>query len=249
MDAARRQPLVVASAMALFVVLAPGCRSSEEDAVSPIVDTGGNPACVTYDGPPSNGELPIDGTGASERVPVCAPRCGVATAFDGFPYVEALPTGSCTAATTCDIAAVPHCGCSEDRGPVNSYRCTCTSGRWSCRILVQGGAICRASCPRDADASEVDVSEVDARDADASDATVDAAPLTSCATDRLPTPGTACTMPNGTYCRLKSCTLGCEDECACRDGVWRCTPSCRDWYGCGSAPSCTDVCPDAGAPG
>lgn len=245
MDADRRPPsiLVVGSAITLLVALAPGCRSSDEDTAS-MVDGGGRPACVAYDGPPSNGLLPVDGIGASERVPVCAERCGVATAFDGFPSVEALPTGSCTGTTTCDLAAVPHCGCSEDRGPVNSYRCTCTSGRWSCRILVQGASICRASCPPDADAREVD-----ATDADASDASVDAAPLTTCATDRLPTPGTACTMPNGTYCRLKSCTLGCEDECACRDGVWRCTPSCRDWYGCGAAPSCTDVCPDAGAPG
>lgn len=265
------------------------------------------PACMPYDGPPSDGLLPVDGSGAGEIQPTCAPRCGTGTAPTGFPFAEALPSGTCTGSASCDLGATPRCGCSEDRGPVNHYRCTCESGAWRCLIVVQGGSICRASC---GDAGE-DVGE------DTADATVPPAdtpgdvglcgagkhvaytvagctavptclpdgpedacassfcgcdgktfsgacgyspkpfassgacgePLKTCAADRLPIAGTECTMANGTYCRLKSCSGGCEDECACREGKWACTVSCRDMYGCGIAPSCTDMCPADAGPG
>lgn len=279
------------------------CSSS--DPAEPRIDAAEVPACIAYDGPPSDGFFPVDGSGAGELQPTCAPRCGAGSAPTGFPFAEALPSGTCTGFDSCDLGATPRCGCSEDRGPVNHYRCTCTSGAWRCRIVVQGGSICRASC---ADAGEDATIPPDTSIDTGPDVAVDAGPcgagkhvayfvagcsaepsclpdgpedacswtfcgcdgktlagpcgysrkpfvgvgacgepLKTCAADRLPIAGTACTMANGTYCRLKSCGFGCEDECACRDGTWVCTPSCRDAYGCGTAPSCTDTCPsDAG---
>jgi hypothetical protein len=105
----------------------------------------GTPACRAYDGPVHVGEIANDDFGVTTSEPACAPRCGAPTVFDGFLSIEALPTGSCTTEPTCVMAAVPKCGCG-DRGPVNTYRCRCTSGRWECLVADRGGDICPATC-------------------------------------------------------------------------------------------------------
>lgn len=78
---------------------------------------------------------------------------------------------------------------------------------------------------------------------------VDAPVSNECRPSALPTAGTPCTGDPNAYCRLGSCGFLCEPECACRDGKWACTSSCRDDYGCGTPPFCRDTpCPtDAGA--
>lgn len=127
-------------------VLAACSSSTAEVTPDAMPDAAAVPACVAYGGPPSDGHLPYDASAASTTYPRCAPRCGASTAFDGFPRASALPTGACEGASTCDMPAVPTCGCTEDRGPVNGYRCTCESGTWRCVVVSQGGSICRDRC-------------------------------------------------------------------------------------------------------
>ncbi len=139
---------------ALPVVFLLACSSSTP--AEPASDADPSPlTCASYDGPPSEGHLPYEGSSATG--PTCRPRCGANEAFDNFYSASALPTGSCEGSVTCDMAAVPKCGCAEDRGPVNGYRCACESGTWRCWIVSQGGSICRDSCPdagETADATE-----------------------------------------------------------------------------------------------
>lgn len=67
---------------------------------------------------------------------------------------------------------------------------------------------------------------------------------TSCPTGVLPPDGGACAVSLNEYCRLGSCSGGCEAECRCTGGHWKCGPTCRDKYGCGTPPSCRDTpCP------
>lgn len=69
---------------------------------------------------------------------------------------------------------------------------------------------------------------------------------TLCPTGVLPPDGGACALDINEYCRLSSCSNGCEGECRCKDGQWSCGPgpTCRDKYGCGTPPSCRDTpCP------
>lgn len=208
-----------------------GARESGADVDAGTDATNEAGACVAYEGAPSDGRLPIDGSLSSTSAPACAPRCG-ASRVDGFWSADALPTGACSGDATCSMGARPHCGCSEARGPVNDYRCSCVSGQWSCVIATQGGSICRDSCP---------------------DAGGDAPVSTDCAPGRLPTAGTACdpaAWPTSTYCRLASCGWGGENECWCDAGHWKCEMTARDDYGCGSAPYCHEnvgaSCSDAG---
>lgn len=127
-----------------------GCQDSPCESQGP--DTG--PSCVSYDAPPIDGLVAYDGGETFDApLPACVPRCGATKAFDGFWSANALPTGSCTPGAKCDLAAVPTCGCSEDRGPVNGYVCSCELGRWRCLVHSPGGAICRSSCGDAGDAA------------------------------------------------------------------------------------------------
>lgn len=68
-----------------------------------------------------------------------------------------------------------------------------------------------------------------------------------------PTEGEACEpLPEGLFCRPGSCTGGCINECRCREGKWRCSVSCRDFFSaipldCGTPPLCreTESCKSA----
>jgi len=70
--------------------------------------------------------------------------------------------------------------------------------------------------------------------------------IVTCSSTTLPKTGQRCdpsAVPATAYCRLISCDTQCGDECACgADGHWRCTNSCRDWYGCGTPPLCGVGC-------
>jgi len=136
---------------ALALIATISACSANEAASSTTCRSGTTPesgtACVTYAGAPSDGKLPYEKSDMGVTCAPCAPRCGATTAFGSFWSADALPTGHCDAAPTCDLAAVPKCGCASDRGPVNSYRCVCESGQWRCFVVVRGASICRDSCP------------------------------------------------------------------------------------------------------
>ncbi len=80
----------------------------------------------------------------------------------------------------------------------------------------------------------------------ATDSATDTGVATVCPIGVLPLDGGACALGINEYCRLSSCSNGCEAECRCKDGHWSCGPgpTCRDKYGCGTPPSCRDTpCP------
>lgn len=66
-----------------------------------------------------------------------------------------------------------------------------------------------------------------------------------------PQEGEACDpLPAGVFCRRGSCTGGCEKECRCNHGIWRCEVLCRDYFSaipihCGTPPLCLDHCEEA----
>jgi len=112
-----------------------------------------SPCTVASSIPPAIGTSSVSGV-CNE----CTPRCDA----EKVPYMGGgafytfydLPTGGCeTEGEICDMAgsAVQTCNGDTHGCGINSYRCTCTSGQWSCVMLSPGGGIC-GPCSQSTDA-------------------------------------------------------------------------------------------------
>lgn len=98
---------------------------------------------------PSSAPAPFGTSSVSGGCNQCTPRCDAEKVpFVGggaFYTLYDLPSGACeTEGEICDMGAVPVQTCNGAmRGcAINGYRCSCTSGQWSCLMISAGGGIC-----------------------------------------------------------------------------------------------------------
>ena len=88
--------------------------------------------------------FPFDPNADIRGLSQCVPRCGAVKPFLGeFYATDALPGGTCAPTeVACSMLAHHACPCPTNRGPVNSYQCSCNSGRWTCVIVSHGASTC-----------------------------------------------------------------------------------------------------------